>query len=165
MQDETLVFDIEGYDIGIGILRVEDGCYKSYQGDKLIEGANRLLNAKHIVSFNGTNPEKYDQEELRKLLSLTPSDPLPFKGTHDDMMLIGWREGYFGIGLRDMYLIRFKEKLLAPDISRGHLLNDVLATYRLWKCWKEGILFAGDFEDKGSAIENAKSVMLQRGVE
>ncbi|MGI1998696.1 hypothetical protein [Shewanella frigidimarina] len=166
MIDEELVFDIGGYNIGIGILRIKDGCFKRYQDNDLIIGANRLLNAKRIISFNASNETAYDQKELRKILNLSANAIIPFKGTHDDMLKICYgtkkmesdghrNQGYFGMNLREIYLIRFKTQLPAPDTNRGHLLNDVLATYQLWTCWREGTLLVDYIEDKSTAIDEA----------
>jgi hypothetical protein len=169
MTDEELVFDIGGYDIGIGILRVEDGCFKTYRCDELITGANRLLNAKRIISFNASDENAYDTKELRKVLNLPPHATIPFKGIHDDMSRLcyetkrmepdgNYNQGYFGMKLREIYLIRFKTPLPAPDTKRGHLLNDVLATYQLWKCWREDTLLVDYIEDKSTAIDEAKNL-------
>jgi hypothetical protein len=166
MTDEELVFDIGGYSIGIGILRIEDGCFKRYQDDDLITGVNRLLHAKRIISFNGSNKAAYDQKELRKILNLSGEETIPFKGVHDDMMSLCYEtgrmepdgyynKGYFGMKLREIYLIRFKKLLPAPDTNRGHLLNDVLATYQLWKCWREDVLLVDYIEDKSTTIDEA----------
>jgi hypothetical protein len=166
MTDEELVFDIGGYDIGIGILRIKDGCFTRYQNSDLTTGVNRLLNAKRIISFNGSDEAAYDQKELRKILNLSADDTIPFKGVHDDMKLHcyktgrfepdgNYNQGYFGMKLREIHQIRFKTPLPAPDTFRGHLLNDVLATYQLWKCWREGVLLVDYIEDKGIAIEEA----------
>lgn len=169
MIDEELVFDIGGYGIGIGILSIEDGCFKRYQDNDLITGANRLLNAKRIISFNASNETAYDQKELRKILNLTANAIIPFKGIHDDMLTICYdtgrdepdgfyNQGYYGMNLREIYLIRFKTQLPAPNINRGHLLNDVLATYQLWKCWSEGTLLVDYIEDKSTAISEAEKL-------
>jgi hypothetical protein len=166
MTDEELVFDIGGHDIGIGILRIEDGCFTRYQDDDLITGANRLLDAKRIISFNASNETAYDQKELRRVLNLSAKEKIPFNGIHDDMLSICYEsermepdghhnQGYFGMSLREIYLIRFKTRLPAPDTNRGHLLNDVLATYQLWKCWREDTLLVDYIEDKSTAVSEA----------
>jgi hypothetical protein len=171
MTDEELVFDIGGYDIGIGILRISDGCFKTYQNNELKVGADRLLNAKRVISFNASNEEKYDQQELRKILNISADSPINFSGTHDDMLSICWKtgrmepdghhnQGYYKMRLRQIYLIRFKTHLPAPnDTGIGNLLNDVLATYQLWKCWREGTLLVDFIEDKQTAIDKATELL------
>jgi len=173
MDDETLVFDIEHR--GIGILCVETGNIDIYSRNELLTGAIRLLNAKHIISWNGTNKEKFDQKSLRTILKLKHEDPIPFKGTHDDMMSVCWNikgedldgyrnSGYFSMSLMETYQIRFKDLFPLPPRGNSHLLNDVYATYRLWKCWKDGTLLIDFIEEKHSAIEQAKQHIQDRGI-
>lgn len=103
---EVLAFDV-GDDI-VGVLDVNTGGYTPYRGDRIAEGAQRIIDCRGvIVSYNG------DLYDLPKLAEFLGTD-IEYRGTHYDMLTITLNDRRDVDPLRETYEHYFDDEDAIP---------------------------------------------------
>ena len=144
---EILAFDY-GEDI-VGMIDLNTDTYTRYRGERMVEGAKRILACDGIVvSFNGTY---YDLPKLAKVAGLSASDKPSLRGIHHDMQIEASRERWpprpgtapiVGCCLRDHFRHYCGDSSAEPPdwLDYDHEGNNWLDCYMTAELWRKIVL-------------------------